>query len=111
MAAQMTPLAIPIRGQPRKGYFYKYGVNWDKRYADPKNSLYLELTAFRTLTGIERVEPFKNVCRILWPNSPDSPKKFFFNDWTAQMLEAAWQWDYLSVMRSGSCGKNAFFAS
>ena len=110
MAAAQTPLAIPKKGPPEKGYFYKYGVNWDKRYAQPQNALYLELTAFRLLLGVERIEPFKNVCRILWPNTPDSPKKFFFNDWTDQMLEAACQWNYLSVMGSGSSGKTVFFA-
>lgn len=110
MAKQEAPLAIPKKGPPEKGYFYKYGVNWDKRYADPKNQFYLELTAFKLLKREERVEPFKNVCRILWPNTPDSPKKFYFNEWTDKMLLEACKWNYLSVMGSGSSGKSAFFA-
>lgn len=97
-----------IQGPPIKGYYYKYGWNWDKVYE--KNPLFIEINCFLHFKGKARVPHFKNICAVLWPNTPQSAKPFYFSPWTDKMLEAACEHRYLSVMGSGSSGKTRFFA-
>lgn len=97
-----------VYGPPIKGYFHKYGWNWDKVYE--KNPLYIELNCFLHFKGKARIPHFKNICAALWPDKQGSAKPFYFSPWTEKMLEAACCHNYLSVMGSGSSGKTQFFA-
>lgn len=103
------PVKKPIKGDPIKGYYHQYGWNWDPIMA--KNPFFVELAMFRSgATPTEKPFHFKKICSFLWPNTKDSPKRFFFNEWTDKMLENACKWNYLGVLGSGSSGKSDFFA-
>lgn len=108
MPKEERPLERPIEGPPMKGRFYKYGINFDARYKDPKNHFYLELYMFRTRKGLARYPHFKLICQTLWPSTSNRP--FYFHPWADDMLQEACVHNYLGILGSGSSGKSQAFA-